>query len=146
MERRIIREIKKDPFQTSLKMAKDVNMGLPEESQIKPRTLRFYALKNKFRCFRPAIKPKLSPKQIRIRLEFAKKYKDKDMRFWSRVLFSDETQVLLKSCGIKLEDLSTEGLILIISAKSQSMGEEQQCFGAVLFSMEQDTFFQLEVL
>lgn len=95
IERRIVREIKKFPFETSAKLTTNVNTELPPESQIKPRTFRFYAILNGLRCYRPAIKPRLSRDQIQARLEFARKYVQKDMRYWGHVLFSDEAQIVL---------------------------------------------------
>lgn len=95
MERRIIREIKKNPFATSTQLTRIVNIGLPQERQIAPSTLRTYAIKNGLISRRPAIKAPLKPKHIKERREFVKLYLKKDMRFWSRVLFSDETKILL---------------------------------------------------
>jgi transposase len=39
-------------------------------------------------------KPKLSPKNVALRLEFARKYKDWTVADWMRVLWSDETKIL----------------------------------------------------
>jgi len=39
-------------------------------------------------------KPKLSPKNAALRLEFARKYKDWTVADWTRVLWSDETKIL----------------------------------------------------
>lgn len=49
-------------------------------------------LQNKgFRNVKPKSKPKLTETQRKNRLEFAKKYKTKDSRYWKRVIFSDES-------------------------------------------------------
>ena len=95
LKRRIKREINKNPFASSLKIARDVNTGLQENKQIAPSTIRLHAIKNDLRCYRPAIKPYLTSKQKKERLSFAKQYLEKDMRFWGKVLFTDECQVLL---------------------------------------------------
>ncbi len=95
MERRIVRETLKNPFQSSLKMLKTINSGLTEKERISARTLRHYTLLNGMRCCRPAVKPSLRPEHVRNRLQFAKNLVDKDMRYWSQVLFTDETKVEL---------------------------------------------------
>lgn len=95
MERRIIRETLKNPFQSSLKMVKSINEGLEEKERISARTLRHYTLLKGMRCCRPAVKPSLKPEHIKARLEFARKLVHKDMRYWSQVLFTDETKVEL---------------------------------------------------
>lgn len=95
MERCIVRAVKKEPFTSAIKLVKTVNEGLEPKFQIKPRTFIHYALKNHLKCFRPARKPHLTKSQISSRLEFAKKYMNHDMRFWSRVVFTDEAYVLL---------------------------------------------------
>ncbi len=91
MERRIIPEVKKNPFATSAQLTRMANIGLPQERQIAPSTLR-----NGLISRRPAIKAPLKPKHIKERREFVKLYLNKDMRFWSRVLFSEETKILLR--------------------------------------------------
>ena len=95
MERRIIRETLKNPFESSLKLVKTINEGLGEKERISARTLRLYTFINGMKCCRPAIKPSLKPEHIEDRLNFAKRYVHKDMRFWSHVLFTDETKVEL---------------------------------------------------
>lgn len=63
MEDRIVMEIKRHPFKTSVEIANDVNTGLPEEEKISDRTVRYYALKHAYLAYRPALKPKLTPEQ-----------------------------------------------------------------------------------
>ena len=65
-----------------------------EEEKISARTLRRYTTLNGMKCYRPA-KTQLTPKQILERRQFAKNYLQKDLRYWGKVLFTDETQVLL---------------------------------------------------
>ena len=57
--------------------------------------MRACAVKNDLACHMPAIKPRLKPRQIQERLNFALEFVDKDMRYSSRALFTYETQVLL---------------------------------------------------
>jgi len=95
MERRINRTVKKDPFQVSSKMVKEVNFNMKEENQITAGTFRSYAIKNNLIARRPLVKPPLTQNQIRNRLEFAKIYRNSDMRFWRNVLFCDEVSIQL---------------------------------------------------
>src|SRR5690349_11125166 len=61
MERRIMREVEKYPFDSSKKLVKRINVGLPEHEIIAATTLRHYAILNGMRCCRPAVKPSLKP-------------------------------------------------------------------------------------
>jgi len=95
MERRIVRKIRKNPFGTSAELTSVVNVGLSAERRIAPSTLKTYAIKNCLISRRPAIKHQLTSEQAKAHWNFAREYMTKDMRYWSRVLFTDETQVLL---------------------------------------------------
>jgi len=66
-----------------------------EEEKISARTLRRCTTLNGMKCYRPAIKTQLTPKQILERRQFAKNFLQKDLRYLGKVLFTDETQVLL---------------------------------------------------
>ena len=77
LERRIVRETMKNPFDSSLKMVKNINLGLMEEQKISARTLRRYTTLNCMKCYRPAINTQLTPKQILERRQFAKKLSSK---------------------------------------------------------------------
>lgn len=67
---------------------------LPKEDQLSARTIR-HRLQHDFKlkAYRPAGKPKLSPKNIRDRLAFCRRYKNWTVDQWKQVLFSDETAV-----------------------------------------------------
>ena len=74
MEIRIVRNFKKDPFQTATKMIKEINEAMKEEYQIAPRTVRAVAQRNGLLAFRPSLKPPLDKDAIKSRLAFAKAY------------------------------------------------------------------------
>jgi len=97
IRRRIILAIEKNPFAPATTLTAEINGGLPQESQISVRTFRSIAISRGLRARRPAFKPCLTKAQAERRLEFAESYVKKDMRFWSHVLFSDETQILTNS-------------------------------------------------
>lgn len=94
-ERRIVHEIRKEPFQSSLKLTKTINEGIEEEKKVTPRTVRRVAQKKGFLAYRPLVKPYLTPDHIRLRLEFAENYKEKTTRFWMNVIFMDEVFIRL---------------------------------------------------
>jgi len=94
-ERRICNIVKKYPFESSSKLTNEYNTGIEEEHKISGSTFKAYAQKNNLTAHRPCHKPFLTPKHIEGRLNFAKKYQNKDMRFWSRVIFCDETSMML---------------------------------------------------
>ena len=91
MERRIIREIEKNPFQSSNDVKDNINVGLKEEETICSGTVRTVAIRNDLVARRPLAKPYLTPEHIRLRLEFAERYQDRTTRFWLNVIFMDET-------------------------------------------------------
>ena len=64
MERRIIREIKKNPFESSSRITQAVNEGLEEEKQISSSTMRTVVLKVGYFARRPLVKPPLKPYHI----------------------------------------------------------------------------------
>lgn len=94
MRRRIILAIEKNPFAPATTLTAEVNDGLPAESHISVRTFRSVAISRGLRARRPAFKPSLTKAQAERRLEFAQNYVNKDMRYWSHIIFTDETQVL----------------------------------------------------
>ena len=60
LNRRIVRTIVKNPFQSSLKMTKEVNMSMEEEKQISASTFRRHVFLKGFISRRPCQKPKLT--------------------------------------------------------------------------------------
>jgi len=94
-ERRIVREIHKDPFETSYEVMNSINQGMEEDNQICSGTIRGVALKNDLQACRPLAKPFLTEDHIKLRLAFAEKYKDKTSHFWMNVIFVDESYLRL---------------------------------------------------
>ena len=95
MKRRILREVKKNPFESSLKIAQTVNEEIEEEKQISSSTVRTVALKDGYFARRPALKPPLKPAHISQRFEFAKLHRHRTTHFWSQVIFMDECMIKL---------------------------------------------------
>lgn len=67
---------------------------LPEETPVSCRTVRRRLQKDfGLRAYRPACTPRLSPKNVRDRLAFAKRYRHWTTAQWSQVMFSDESLI-----------------------------------------------------
>jgi transposase len=95
LERRIIRSIQYDPFQSSQEIANAVNVGLEEENQISASTVRNVAHAAGYKAYRPLPKPPLEQHHVDDRLHFAERYEDRTMHFWRNCIFMDETFVRL---------------------------------------------------
>lgn len=90
MDESIILAAKKSPR----KSAKAIQAGLPKDVNIpSQRTIRRRLFNANLKSYKPAKKPKLSPKNIADRLTFCKKYQGWTAEQWKDVMFSDETQV-----------------------------------------------------
>ena len=94
-ERRVVRLIKNRPFDTSSKLTKEVNTGLMEEEKISIQTFKKIAVKKGLPAQRPSFKPMLEPRHIVSRYEFAKEYRNRDLRFWRNIFFADEVSLEL---------------------------------------------------
>lgn len=98
----IIRKIKEQP-RTS---APDINRGLAESlgMQISDETVRRTLRAAGYNARTPRIKPLISEQNRKKRLEFAKKYINKNSEFWQKVIFSDETKfnIFGPDCGNKV--------------------------------------------
>lgn len=71
-----------------------IRAQLPKNVVVSTRTIRRRLLIDAgLRSYRPAVKPRLSPKNIKDRLIFCRTHKDWTVDQWRRVLFSDETQI-----------------------------------------------------
>ena len=89
-DRLMKRIVQSDPTTSS----SAIQSQLPPQTNISARTIRRRLLTDfKLRAYRPAAVPKLSSKNVRDRVSFAKKYKDWTVQQWERVMFSDETLV-----------------------------------------------------
>lgn len=91
VDRAIVRMSKKDPFMSSRDIANDINFqfGLNLSDRLIRRRLNDAKLFG--RSSRK--KPLLSKKNIAKRLLFARTHKNKDLSFWKKILWSDETKV-----------------------------------------------------
>lgn len=91
VDRAIVRKSKKDPFLSSREIANEINsdFGLNLSDRLIRRRL------NDAQLFGRASrkKPLLSKKNISNRLLFARTHKSKDLSFWKKILWSDETKV-----------------------------------------------------
>lgn len=94
-KRRIVRIIKKQPFTSSTVLTREFNGQVEEEKQISTTTFKRVAKMKGLKSYRPCVKPLLTPNNIRARLAFAREHQDKTNRFWSNVLFADETSLYL---------------------------------------------------
>lgn len=80
----------RDPFVSS----SQIRAQLPENVVVSTRTIRRRLLIDAgLRSYRPAVKPRLSAKNIKDRLLFCRTHRDWTVDQWRRVLFSDETQI-----------------------------------------------------
>lgn len=93
LERRIIREIHRDPFQSSVEISNNVNMEIEEEKKISPNTVKSVAHQAGYSACRPLLKPPLNVDQKAARLNFCQIHQNKTMHFWRNVIFMDETYI-----------------------------------------------------
>lgn len=90
----ILREIRKDPTVSSVKLAADLEnyYGI----QVCARTVRNHIHKLGFKSRVAARKPFINCINRRKRIVFAKKYLSMGFKFWKRVIFSDESKFNIK--------------------------------------------------
>lgn len=114
-DRRIAREIKKDPFISSRNIRESLSL------EISTRTICRRAVESGLKAYRQAKKPFISLKNRRARLEFAKEHVDWSKEKWMTVLFSDESKFNFKGSdgnqhvrrprGERLNPLYTRGTV-----------------------------------
>lgn len=86
----ILREVDKNPRISAPKLAESIANST--DKTVHPKTIQ-RALRGQGYASRvPRRKPLISEKNRRLRLEFAKTYLNKDINFWKRVLFTDESK------------------------------------------------------
>lgn len=86
----IVRTAKKEPFMTSSEIKKDLNLNVSDV------TVRRRLLENKLRGCAAQKVPQLSKKNIKHRVNFAKKHlANTDPEKWTKVLWTDESKVNL---------------------------------------------------
>ena len=89
-ENTVVREIKKNPRISGPKVATLVADSF--KKQVHPELCRRILRENDFYGPIPQKKPFISKINKQKRLNFAKKYVNKDKNFWKRVIFSDESK------------------------------------------------------
>ena len=94
MDDAIILSAKKSPRKTS----KAIHAALPQDTATasalpSARTICRRLFHANLKSYKPAKKPKLSPKNIADRLAFCNKYQAWTPEQWKRVMFSDESQM-----------------------------------------------------
>lgn len=88
--RSIVRDVKRNPFKSAVKISEEVlarSGTIVSASKIR-RALHENGLHGRF----PRKKPLISLANQKRRIKYAKKYEDKDVTFWNKVLFSDESK------------------------------------------------------
>lgn len=92
---RVLWAITSNPFTSSKQVKHEVTLALPENQQISHRTVQRIARIHGIQCRRLAFKVTLTASQVAKRLEFANRYRTKDMRHWHYWIFSDEVRIEL---------------------------------------------------
>jgi len=95
LERRIIRELNRDPLQSFIEITKSINMEIEEEKQISLNTVKNVAHKAGCSACMPLLKPPLDLHEKAARLNFRLTHQFKTMHFWRNVIFMDEVYIRL---------------------------------------------------
>ena len=90
--RNIVRAVKEDPKTTVSNISNNLQRAGVKVSQ---STVRRRLHEQKYRGYTRRCKPLISKKNMKARLEFAKKYREKPQTFWGKVLWTDETKINL---------------------------------------------------
>ena len=80
------------PFATAREISLEVfpvDYPRPSVHTIRRRLCKNFGLRSR----KPAKKPRLSPKNIRDRIDFCNKYRNWTAQGWEKVMFSDETTI-----------------------------------------------------
>lgn len=92
LERKLVREAKKNPRVTADKLVNDASKsGVNVSCNTITRALR----RNGLKAYRPRKTPLLKKRHLKARLKYAKDHLHKDFSYWKRVVWSDETKVEL---------------------------------------------------
>ena len=115
MMKTIIKMVENDRKMTSNEIARDLDSFY--NIKISPSTIRRRLVKEGLCSRKVVLKPKLSEKQKKSKIQLGIKYKDFSLDDWSNVLFSDESKFELfggdKQC--RMHRRSTENPLLLIS-------------------------------
>ena len=86
----IMKAVKKDPFISGTKLAKNIEMATGKS--VSSKTVINFLKKKNYHSRVPSKKPFISKINQRKRFEYALKYVDKPISFWKKVLFTDESK------------------------------------------------------
>jgi transposase len=99
--RDIIREITRHPLQSVKELVISYNLSKPEPNKISLSTCEKILIKNQLISRRLQTKWKISPKNVKIRLSWAKEHLGWIRTQWDKVVYSDESSVQ-NQAGLKL--------------------------------------------
>lgn len=85
--RQIFRAIANDPFISNEQLIREADLNITST------TLAKYLREKGIIHFHVIQRPKLTPENAQQRLEFARRYESKPIRYWRNCIFSDETTV-----------------------------------------------------
>lgn len=88
--RSIVRNVKKNPVESAVKISKE--MSELSGTDVSDSTIRRALNANGIHGRVPRKKPLISKTNQKRRLDFANKYKNKDISFWNNIIFSDESK------------------------------------------------------
>lgn len=91
--RELVREVKRNPFTSSLKLKKKVQDEFGKD--VGRTTIRRYLKREGYSGRIARKKPFISKVNRRKRLNFARQHVDKPLEFWKKVLWTDETKINL---------------------------------------------------
>ena len=91
----LAREVKKDPFIASRELSE--RTFIVQNCPLSAPSIRRILLKLKLRSYVSKKKPLITPSMAKKRLAWCKKYVKKDPGFWQKVIFSDETEIFIRS-------------------------------------------------
>lgn len=89
-ERYLVRKAKANPFLSAPKLAAIADSELGKA--VCPQTIRNMLHRANLNGRRVRVKPLISNRNKKVRLEFAKTHRSKDFSFWKRVMFTDESK------------------------------------------------------
>ena len=111
--RSIIRYSLQYPHLSASEISRNFSGSQSLSSPVSPTIVQYILAKNGLRSFTAIKKPFLNKRQKRKRFDFCKKYQNKDLNFWKRVIFSDESyfQVKLDSIINRVRRFSTQNAL-----------------------------------
>lgn len=92
-ERSLVAKIRRNGFTTKRKLIEMIKIDF--KKTVSATTISRILKKNGIKCCSAAKKPLISPKNIKKRLQYVKEYGDWTISDWNKVIFSDETKIML---------------------------------------------------